>query len=151
MYPYSASLQHKKAGHVKIQVPKLNSNRSQYTPFPNTDLIITPSPSLPTRVPRRPQTMRIPLDKLQLRSHVPLPLRPILLRVPAISLRILHLDPFSSVPKMLQFDHRTAIGTEAWGWSWRSIVRAVGAVRREGESICAAVGRSRRVEVAGVD
>lgn len=92
--------------------------------------------------------MRIPLDELQLCGHIPLPLRPIL---PAISLRIGHLDPLSPTPKMLQLGHRTAIGTEAWSWSWTGVVRAVGAVGREGESICTAVGRWRSVGVARVD
>lgn len=95
--------------------------------------------------------MRIPLHKLQIRHHVPLPLRPILLRILTIGLQIRHLDPLSAVSEMLQFDHRPAVGAKAWLGSRRGVVRAVGPVGGERESVCAAVGGRRGVGVAGVD
>jgi hypothetical protein len=48
-------------------------------------------------------------------------------------------------------DHRTTIGTEAWGRSRRSVVRAVGAVGGHGKGLRAAAGCWRRVGAAGVD
>lgn len=95
--------------------------------------------------------MRVPLHKFQIRNHIPLPLRPILFRVPTISLQIRRLDPLASVPEMLQFNHWAAVGAEAWLGSRRGVVRAVGAVGGEGEGVCAAVGGWGRVGVAGVD
>lgn len=82
---------------------------------------------------------------------MPLALRPILLSIPAVSLQIRHLNPLSTVPEMLHFDHWASVRAEACLGSGRGVVRAVGAVRGEGEGVWAAIGRWGRAGVAGID
>lgn len=91
------------------------------------------------------------LDELQLRRQIPLALGPAFFILSAISLRIQDLNPLSFIPEVIHPDHRTTIGTEAWGRSRRSVVRAVGAVGGQGKGLRAAAGCWRRVGAAGVD